>query len=107
MAPLSVVRARAIGALRMRDMATGDDRTFANDEKIIAVPVPRLTRRYEKVHNYLDLPDITLKQIEHFFEHYKDIENGKWVKVKGWDGIEAAKKVLVDGAKRFADGQAK
>jgi inorganic pyrophosphatase len=54
-----------------------------------------------------DLQPEELERIKHFFEHYKDIEKGKWVKVKGWDGIEAAKKELVDGAKRFADGQAK
>jgi inorganic pyrophosphatase len=53
------------------------------DEKIIAVPVQRLTRRYDAVRDYRDLPEITLKQIEHFFEHYKDLEPGKWVKVLG------------------------
>jgi inorganic pyrophosphatase len=67
----------------MQDEAGGD-------EKIIAVPVPRLTRRYEKVHNYTDLPDITLKQVQHFFEHYKDLESSKWVKVTGWGDAQEA-----------------
>jgi len=59
------------------------------------VPVPRLTRRYEKVLSYTDLPDITLKQIEHFFQHYKDLESNKWVKVLGWGGAEEAKGLIV------------
>ena len=54
------------------------------DEKILAVPVPKLTKRYEHVHNYTDLPQITLEQMQHFFEHYKDLEPGKWVKMHGW-----------------------
>ena len=82
--PGAVVAVRPVGVLRMQDEAGGD-------EKIIAVPVPRLTRRYEKILNYTDLPDITLKQIEHFFQHYKDLETTKWVKVLGWgDATEAA-----------------
>jgi inorganic pyrophosphatase len=60
------------------------------DEKIIAVPSSHLTKRYEKVENYTDLPEITLHQIEHFFAHYKDLEPGKWVKIYGWkDRAEA------------------
>jgi inorganic pyrophosphatase len=81
--PGAVLAVRPVGVLKMSDEAGGD-------EKIIAVPVPRLTRRYEHVHNYSDLPDITLMQIQHFFEHYKDLEPGKWVKVLGWgDAAEA------------------
>ena len=81
--PGAVIACRPVGVLKMQDEAGGD-------EKIIAVPVPRLTRRYENVHNYLDLPDITVQQIEHFFQHYKDLETGKWVKVLGWgDAAEA------------------
>ena len=78
----------------MQDEAGGD-------EKIIAVPVPRLTRRYEKVHEYLDLPDITLKQIEHFFQHYKDLEPGKWVKVLGWEGPESARQEVLEGIENY------
>jgi inorganic pyrophosphatase len=60
------------------------------DEKILAVPIPKLTQRYQHVHNYTDLPEITVKQVQHFFEHYKDLEPGKWVKVLGWgDAAEA------------------
>jgi inorganic pyrophosphatase len=81
--PGAVLAVRPVGVLKMQDEAGGD-------EKIIAVPVPKLTRRYEHVHNYSDLPDITLMQIQHFFEHYKDLEPGKWVKVLGWgDAAEA------------------
>ncbi len=81
--PGAVLAVRPVGVLKMQDEAGGD-------EKIIAVPVPRLTRRYEKVHNYTDLPDITVKQVQHFFEHYKDLESSKWVKVTGWgDAAEA------------------
>jgi inorganic pyrophosphatase len=86
--PGAVVAVRPVGVLKMQDEAGGD-------EKIIAVPVPRLTRRYEKVHSYSDLPEITLKQIEHFFEHYKDLETSKWVKVLGWgDALEAEAMIL-------------
>ena len=81
--PGSVISVRPVGVLKMQDEAGGD-------EKIVAVPVPKLTRRYEHVHNYTDLPEITMQQIQHFFEHYKDLEPGKWVKVLGWgDAAEA------------------
>ena len=85
--PGAVIAVRPVGVLRMQDEAGGD-------EKIIAVPVPRLTRRYEKVLSYTDLPDITLMQIEHFFQHYKDLESNKWVKVLGWGGAEEAKSLI-------------
>jgi inorganic pyrophosphatase len=77
----------------MQDEAGGD-------EKIIAVPVPRLTRRYEKVLSYTDLPDITLKQIEHFFQHYKDLESNKWVEVLGWGDAAEAKQMIVESIER-------
>ncbi|HYP81036.1 MAG TPA: inorganic diphosphatase, partial [Steroidobacteraceae bacterium] len=81
--PGCVIAVRPVGVLKMQDAAGGD-------EKIVAVPVPKLTRRYEHVHNYTDLPDITVMQIQHFFEHYKDLEPTKWVKVLGWgDAAEA------------------
>jgi len=85
--PGAVVAVRPIGVLKMNDEAGGD-------EKIIAVPVPKLTRRYENVHEASDLPDITLKQIEHFFEHYKDLEPGKWVKVVGWGNAAEARAMI-------------
>ncbi|MEO9167964.1 MAG: inorganic diphosphatase [Aestuariivirga sp.] len=92
--PGAVMACRPIGVLRMQDEAGGD-------EKIIAVPVPRLTRRYENVHNYLDLPDITVQQIQHFFEHYKDLEPGKWVKVLGWGNAIEAEGLILEGIERY------
>ena len=64
------------------------------------MPVPRLTRRYEYVHNYTDLPDITLMQIQHFFEHYKDLESNKWVKVVGWGDAAAARDLISQSIER-------
>jgi inorganic pyrophosphatase len=91
--PGAVMAVRPVGVLRMQDEA-------GVDEKIVAVPVSRLTRRYEQIRNYTDLPEITAKQIEHFFAHYKDLENDKWVKVLGWGGVDDAKKAIVDGIAR-------
>jgi inorganic pyrophosphatase len=91
--PGAIIAVRPIGVLRMQDEAGGD-------EKIIAVPVPKLTRRYEKVHNYTDLPGIAIQQIEHFFGHYKDLETGKWVKVLGWGDANEARAVIVEGIER-------
>jgi inorganic pyrophosphatase len=91
--PGAVIAVRPVGVLKMHDEAGGD-------EKIIAVPVPRLSLRYERVKTYLDLPDITLRQIEHFFEHYKDLEPGKWVKVSGWGGPEEASRLIVEAIDR-------
>jgi inorganic pyrophosphatase len=93
--PGAVVACRPVGVLKMQDEAGGD-------EKIIAVPVPKLTRRYENVHNYLDLPEITLQQIEHFFVHYKDLEPGKWVKVTGWGNALEAETLIVEAMERNA-----
>jgi inorganic pyrophosphatase len=87
--PGAVLAVRPVGVLLMQDEAGGD-------EKIIAVPVPRLTRRYENVRDYTDLPEITRQQIQHFFEHYKDLEKAKWVKVVGWgDRAEAERQVML------------
>jgi inorganic pyrophosphatase len=91
--PGAIVAVRPVGVLKMRDEA-GDD------EKIIAVPVSRLTRRYEKVLNYTDLPEITLQQIEHFFQHYKDLETTKWVKVLGWGDAKEAAEMIVQSIER-------
>ena len=91
--PGSYIAVRPIGVMLMEDEGGGD-------EKIIAVPVPKLTKRYENVHNYTDLPQITLDQIQHFFEHYKDLEPGKWVKLKGWGDAAHAKKLIVEAIER-------
>jgi inorganic pyrophosphatase len=85
--PGAVIAVRPIGVLKMSDEAGGD-------EKIVAVPTPRLTLRYAHIDNYTDLPEITLRQIEHFFSHYKDLEPGKWVKFAGWgDAGEARRRI--------------
>ena len=96
--PGCVINVRPIGVLVMEDDG-------GKDEKIIAVPVPKLTRRYDKIQNYTDLPDITLKQIEHFFEHYKDLEPGKWVKIAGWQDVEVAKKMILEAVARYNEGK--
>ena len=70
------------------------------DEKIIAVPVSKLTKRYAHIANYTDLPEITLQQIQHFFEHYKDLESGKWVKVVKWGGATEAKTMIMEAIAR-------
>ncbi|MGE3247769.1 MAG: inorganic diphosphatase [Beijerinckiaceae bacterium] len=85
--PGAVIRCRPIGVLKMEDEG-------GMDEKILAVPVTKLTRRYENIVNYSDLPEITLQQIEHFFEHYKDLEPGKWVKALGWGDKEEAETMI-------------
>jgi inorganic pyrophosphatase len=91
--PGAVINVRPVGVLKMMDESGGD-------EKIIAVPSPKLTQRYMNVHNYTDLPAITLEQIQHFFEHYKDLEPGKWVKVEGWGDAAEAKALIVDAIER-------
>ena len=96
--PGAVVAVRPVGVLKMQDEAGGD-------EKIVAVPTTRLTRRYEQVHNYTDLPEISRQQIQHFFEHYKDLEPTKWVKVLGWgDAAEAQEFILRSIARASARG---
>ncbi len=91
--PGSVVRCRPVGVLEMSDEA-------GEDAKIIAVPVSKLTPIYDNVHEPSDLPPILLEQIAHFFEHYKDLEKGKWVRVEGWKGADAARKELTDAVAR-------
>jgi inorganic pyrophosphatase len=70
------------------------------DEKVIAVPSAKLTQRYEKIHDYTDLPEITLKQVQHFFEHYKDLEPGKWSRIGGWHDAAAARKLILECIER-------
>ena len=91
--PGAVIAVRPIGVFLMQDEA-------GVDEKIIAVPVPRLTRRYDQVQNYTHLPEIAVKQIEHFFEHYKDLEQLKWVKALGWGDASEAKRIVVESIER-------
>ena len=91
--PGCYINVRPIGVLIMEDNA-------GEDEKIIAVPMPKVTRRYEDVHNYTDLPEITLQQVQHFFEHYKDLEPGKWVKIGGWHDAARARQMITEGIER-------
>ncbi len=91
--PGAVINVRPVGVLKMEDDGGGD-------EKIIAVPSPKLTQRYVNVHNYTDLPTITLEQIQHFFQHYKDLEPGKWVKLLGWGDATEAKAFITTAMQR-------
>ena len=92
-APGAVMSSRIVGVLLMEDQA-------GIDEKLIAVPSSHLTARYDNVRNYTDLPQITLDQIEHFFTHYKDLEPGKWTKVKGWGDAAKAHEMVLEGIER-------
>ena len=91
--PGAVIAVRPVGVLVMEDEA-------GQDEKIVAVPTSKLTKRYDSVKDVSDLPDITLKQIEHFFEHYKDLEPGKWVKILRWGDAAEARKMIKDAIDR-------
>jgi inorganic pyrophosphatase len=88
--PGAVISCRIVGVLLMEDEHGGD-------EKLLAVPSAKLTQRYAHVHNYSDMPEITIKQIEHFFAHYKDLEPGKWVKIVRWGDAEEAHKLVIEG----------
>lgn len=91
--PGVVIRCRPIGVLQMEDES-------GLDAKILAVPVRALTSLYDDVQSYEDMPKLVLHQVVHFFEHYKDLEHGKWVKVRGWEGIEAASAEILAGLQR-------
>jgi inorganic pyrophosphatase len=93
----AVVRARPIGALLMEDES-------GVDEKILMVPVSKLTPLYNDVQSYTDVPAITLQQIEHFFAHYKDLEKGKWVKILNWVDAAAAADLITQGMARHKQG---
>lgn len=91
--PGCVINVRPIGVMLMEDNS-------GQDEKVIAVPSHALTKRYDAVKNYTDLPEITLQQIEHFFEHYKDLEPGKWVKLGGWQDKATAERLILEAIDR-------
>ena len=90
-----VVRCRPVGMLQMTDEA-------GVDAKLIAVPVEKLLPQYRNIKEPGDLPAELLKQIEHFFNHYKDLEAGKWVKTGGWAGADAARAEIDASAKRYS-----
>jgi len=96
--PGAVMSCRVVGVLLMEDEAGGD-------EKIIAVPSSKLTRRYEKIENYSELPEITLQQIEHFFSHYKDLETNKWVRVLGWGDAAQARQIISESIERAKEAK--
>lgn len=87
--PGAVIRVRPIGMLKMQDES-------GQDEKIICVPHDKIHPQHNNIKTIEDLPAITLNSIAHFFERYKDLESGKWVKIAGWAGPEEAKKVIIE-----------
>ena len=89
-----VVRCRPVAMLRMEDEA-GDD------TKVLAVPIDKLTPLYRGVRSHRDMPQPTLAQIAHFFQHYKDLEPRKWVKIAGWVGTREAQREIIAGVKRY------
>jgi inorganic pyrophosphatase len=91
--PGAVMSCKVVGVLLMGDEA-------GRDEKILAVPSAKLTKRYANIENFTDLPEITLRQIEHFFAHYKDLEPGKWVKIERWGDAEEARQIILTSIER-------
>jgi len=98
--PGAIMSCKIVGVLLMEDEAGGD-------EKLLAVPSAKLTQRYAKIQNYTDLPEITLKQIEHFFAHYKDLEPNKWVKITRWGDANEARSLVLAGIERAKTKEAK
>lgn len=96
----SVIRCRPLGVLNMSDEA-------GIDAKLIAVPVDKLSPLYRDCKGTADLPPSLLAQIAHFFEHYKDLESGKWVKVEGWAGVDEAKAEIISSVKRYNEAPRK
>ena len=92
--PGVVIRCRPLGMLAMEDEG-------GQDAKLLAVPVDKLTPLYKNIKTLEDMPELLLKQIAHFFEHYKDLEQGKWVKVVGWQDLAAAHKEISEGVARY------
>jgi len=97
--PGAIVRCRPVGALLMEDEAGGD-------EKIIAVPVDALAPFYSDIRSYRDLPPIMCEQIAHFFQHYKDLEKGKWVTIVKWLDVKGAEKLVLEAIARAEKAQA-
>ena len=93
--PGSVIRVRLLGMLKMTDEA-------GEDTKLIAVPISKVFPAYDNVKTIDELPDLMRDRIAHFFEHYKDLEKGKWVKVEGWAGPDAARQEIRNGIAAYA-----
>ncbi|MCW8408760.1 inorganic diphosphatase [Legionella sp. PATHC035] len=96
----SVIPCRPVGMLKMTDES-------GVDAKILAVPTNKLTKIYEAVKTHEDIPQHLLNSLEHFFSHYKDLEEGKWVKLNGWVGPEAAYEEIMASVARFDDKEKK
>ncbi len=94
----SVIRCRPVGVLNMTDES-------GKDAKVLAVPVDKLSTIYRGITEVEQVPELLRQQIEHFFEHYKDLEAGKWVKVDGWAGAAAAKEEIVASVKRYEESK--
>jgi inorganic pyrophosphatase len=92
--PGSVIRARPVGVLKMSDEAGGD-------EKLLAVPHEKLSQLYNDIQDIDDVPQLLKDQIVHFFENYKDLEKGKWVKVDGWENADAARAAIIKSAAAY------
>ena len=92
--PGAVMNCRPVGVLVMEDDA-------GQDEKIVAVPADTISQRYVNIKNYTDLPEITQQQVQHFFEHYKDLEEGKWVKIEGWRDSATARRMIQEAVERL------
>jgi inorganic pyrophosphatase len=90
----SVIRSRPVGVLKMTDES-------GTDAKILAVPVDKLSTIYRGIKDIDQVPELTLQQIEHFFQHYKDLEPNKWVKIDGWENAAAAKQEIVESVERY------
>lgn len=95
--PGSVINCRPIGILHMTDEAGGD-------EKLVAVPSPKVSTMYKDVHTLEDLPKLLVEQIAHFFERYKDLEDGKWVKIDRWGGADEAQQAIVSAIEAAKNG---
>jgi inorganic pyrophosphatase len=92
----SVIRCRPVGVLKMTDES-------GEDAKVLAVPVDKLCQLYQKVETFRDLPQPLILSIEHFFAHYKDLEDGKWVRIEGWEDVNSAHQEILDSQKRYAE----
>ncbi len=95
-----VVRCRPLAVLKMEDES-------GFDAKVLAVPVDKLSTLYRGLKSHTELPEIILKQIEHFFAHYKDLEPNKWVKISGWAGIDEARKEIMAGVENYKNAAVK
>ena len=94
--PGSVIRCRPVGILQTEDESGAD-------AKIVAMPHSKMTKIYENIQDVNDIPELLKGQIKHFFEHYKELAAGKWVKVKGWSDKAAAEKEILESAKRYQE----